>query len=214
MESSSQTNINTIQTNSSKKNKFAFGLVGIVILIGLTAFLIKDSNNIKNELIITEKDNNQSVESNNQDNDQYSADPFNATYMVDNQEISFTEGVATIDIPNSEQSIIYKIWGMPAYGSLNNSSNKDAGLIIEQTGSGSGVFYYVSASMNYDQGYKGTNSILLGDRVAIQNIGITDSKSILVNYADRMPNEPMTTSPSLGVSKYFEVEDDILSEIN
>src|SRR3989344_4855255 len=37
---------------------------------------------------------------------------------------------------------------------------------------------------------------------------------ILVNYTDRKANEPMTTSPSIGVSKYFKVSGNILAEIN
>jgi len=80
----------------------------------------------------------------------------------------------------------------------------DAAVVLTQDSGGSGTFYYVAAAINTGSGTVGTNAILLGDRIAPQNILIQNGE-IIANYADRNPGEPMTTSPSVGVSKYFVV---------
>jgi len=53
-------------------------------------------------------------------------------------------------------------------------------------------------------GYQGTNAVLLGDRVAPQTTEIRN-RQLIVNYAERSINEPMTVRPSLAVSKYLVV---------
>jgi hypothetical protein len=50
----------------------------------------------------------------------------------------------------------------------------------------------------------GTNAVLLGDRIAPQTTELRDG-SLIVNFAERRPGEPMTTPPSAGVSKYLKV---------
>lgn len=130
--------------------------------------------------------------------------PLNATYTVDGKQVKFVNGSATGTDAGS--GITYKVWGTPATGKLNTDSYTDAALIIEQTGSGSGVFYYTAASMQNDKSlYTGTNAVLLGDRIAMQNFSIVNYE-VIVNYAERKPGEPMTTQPSVGVSKYFKVD--------
>jgi len=59
--------------------------------------------------------------------------------------------------------------------------------------------------------YKGTNAILLGDRIAPQTTEIKNGQ-VIVNYADRAAGEPMTARPSVGVSKYLKVEGTTLVE--
>lgn len=58
----------------------------------------------------------------------------------------------------------------------------------------------------------GTNAILLGDRIAPQNISI-DKGKIMVNYAARKQSEPFTVQPSVGITRYFEVKDSVLTEV-
>jgi hypothetical protein len=47
--------------------------------------------------------------------------------------------------------------------------------------------------------------------VAPQTSQVRDGE-LVVNYADRRPGEPMTTQPSIGVSKYLKVADGKLVE--
>lgn len=130
-----------------------------------------------------------------------------ATYIIEGNPVKFTGGVATV--ANGDSTNTYKVWGTPVMGNLNTDTYTDAAVIIEHPGAGSGIFYYVSASIQNDKSlYTGTNAILLGDRIAMQNYSINPEYEILVNYADRKPDEPMTASPSVGVSGYFKLDAD------
>ena len=88
---------------------------------------------------------------------------------------------------------------------LNNDGLEDIAFLIVDNSEGSGVFYYVVAAINTGNGYVGTNAIFIGDRIAPQNINY-DNNEIIVNYADRNVNEPFTTPPSVGASKYIRLE--------
>jgi hypothetical protein len=59
---------------------------------------------------------------------------------------------------------------------------------------GSRTFFYVVAALNIGGGYKGTNGILLGERIAPQST-TTENGMIIVYYADRNPGDPFTTTP-------------------
>ena len=52
----------------------------------------------------------------------------------------------------------------------------------------------------------------MGDRIAPHTTEWRNGE-IVVNYADRKSDEPMTTKPSVGVSRYFRLENDTLIEI-
>jgi hypothetical protein len=106
----------------------------------------------------------------------------------------------------------YTYFGNEARGDLDGDGVDDAAFIITRDGGGSGTFYYVGVAFATPQGYQGTNAVLLGDRIAPQTTEIRDKK-LIVNYADRKPGEPMTTRPSVGVSKYFQVVNGIITPV-
>jgi hypothetical protein len=54
--------------------------------------------------------------------------------------------------------------------------------------------------------------LLLGDRVAPQDVWIRNGV-VVVNYADRRPEEPMAAPPSVGKSNYLTLKDSKLSDI-
>jgi len=120
-----------------------------------------------------------------------SFDPVQAMYMVEGRQVSLTSNM---------------IFGQPTIGDLNGDGMPDAAMIIVQQPGGSGTFYYVVAALAGSNGTgQGTNAILLGDRIAPQNVSI-ENGVITVNYADRKPGEPMTNQPSVGVTKQFAVK--------
>ncbi len=142
-----------------------------------------------------------------------SFDPQNATYVINGQNVALLNGFSqTPAAPGSALMVTTRIFGTPASGDLNGDGRPDAAMLITQDSGGSGTFFYVAAALNSSQGTMGTNAFYLGDRIAPQNISINNGV-ILVNYADRYPGEPMTTRPSLGVSKYFAVQGGALVEI-
>ncbi len=67
-------------------------------------------------------------------------------------------------------------------------------VLVHEPG-GSGTFYYLAAALARRDGYCGLNAVLLGDRITLMDIAITDGL-IEVRYLQRDFHEPMTTPPS------------------
>jgi hypothetical protein len=139
-------------------------------------------------------------------------DPLNTTYTIDNQPVTLINGKAeSAAAPGSVTKITTMIFGIPVSGDLNGDGKPDAAVMIVQEPGGSGTFYYAAAAINTGNGAQGTNAILLGDRVAPQNIEIRNGE-IIANYADRNPGESFAIQPSLGVSKYLILSGNTLVE--
>ena len=103
-----------------------------------------------------------------------------------------------------------ELFGVPTPGDLDGDGDPDAAVLLVATPGGSGTFYYAAAAINDNGTYVGTNAILLGDRVAPQNVAVSNGM-IIANYAERKPGEPFTAQPSVGVSKYIRVENGVLT---
>lgn len=134
--------------------------------------------------------------------------PLNATYIIDGKEITLRNGMAeALDVAGSTTKSVTRVFGSPQKGDLDGDGIDDYAMLISQDGAGSGVFYYVAVGLTDEISGKilGTNSIFLGDRIAPQNISVSNGV-ILVNYSERRVGEPMTTQPSVGVSKYFKIK--------
>ena len=137
----------------------------------------------------------------------------NATYLIEGSFITLTDGVFEMEAaPGSATKITTRYFGNEAIGDLNNDGKNDIAFLLTQTTGGSGTFFYLVVALQTTSGTEGTNAIFLGDRIAPQNTSITNGM-IIVNYADRNPGETFTTQPSLGISKYFKIEKNILTEI-
>ena len=140
-------------------------------------------------------------------------DPSNATYTLNGSPVTLVNGSSSqAAAPGSAEIIITQLFGAPVFGDVNGDGVNDAAVILVQTGGGSGTFYYeaVALASSSNAGGSagsttvGTNAILLGDRIAPDTTQITNG-IITVNYADRKPIDPMTTPPSVGISKYLVV---------
>lgn len=170
-------------------NKFLlFGLIFIAIIsAGLVWFSTKD--NVESPQSVT--------------------DYMNAAYMFDGKPITLRNGIAEIpSAPGSASMTITKFFGNVAKGDLNLDGIPDLAFIVTQSGGGSGTFYYVvGAVQDSSGGYRGTDAVLLGDRIAPQTTEIRDGK-VIVNYADRKIGEPMTAQPSEGKSLWLKLDSD------
>ncbi len=93
---------------------------------------------------------------------------------------------------------------------LNGDGREDVVFLITQSLGGTGTFFYVVAAINTEQGYIGSDGYLLGDRVAPQTTELSQNPRhknvIVVNYAARADNEPMTAEPSIGKSAYLKLD--------
>ena len=141
------------------------------------------------------------------------ADPLHASYIVEGQEVRLVAGRGEAkSAPGPATKIATSVFGKPVYGDLNGDGDDDAALLVVQQPGGTGTFYYVAAALHANGVYRGTNTVLLGDRIAPQNIAIRNGL-VIANYADRRPEEPMSTPPSVGKSKYLILKNGTLTAV-
>ncbi len=132
----------------------------------------------------------------------------NAVFEIDGIEIPLHNGIYEYDeAPGSASKTIVRYFGNEAFGDLNLDQLPDAAFLVTKESGGSGVFFYVVAAINSKDGYRMTNAYFIGDRIAPQNNRIT-SNELQINFATRNPGEPMSTSPSQGVTKILKITDD------
>lgn len=105
----------------------------------------------------------------------------------------------------------FSILDKKAYGDLNDDTKTDASVFLAESGGGSGVFIYVAAYVSGPINYKGSSAIFLGDRIAPQNISISNGM-ITVRYLDRKEDEPYAAEPTVSVTKTFVYKNGELEE--
>lgn len=134
------------------------------------------------------------------------ASPLDATYLIDEKPVTLVNGKAEIEIaPGAESKQKVSLFGEPAYGDIDGDGDQDAVLLLVSNSGGSGTFYYAAMADNFNRLYRGTDSILLGDRIAPQTYYIQGNKAI-VNYAVRPAGAPMTARNSEGESLYLQID--------
>jgi hypothetical protein len=136
----------------------------------------------------------------------------NASYLINGIPFKLVNGRLEEPIANSNSKIITQYFGNEAVGDLNNDGLPDVAFILTQSTGGTGTFYYATVALKTAEGFTGTNAIGLGDRIAPQTTEIRDGE-VIVNYADRKPEDSMLTEPSVGVSKYLIIQDGVLLEL-
>jgi heat shock protein HslJ len=131
-------------------------------------------------------------------------DPKQGTYTIEGTTVTLKDGVSAVTTADGGGEVVTtKYFGNELVIDLNNDGREDTVFLLTQEGGGSGVFFYLAALLNTETGVRGSRAILLGDRIAPQNIARGQNQSVVVNYAERGLDEPMTAAPSLGVSKRF-----------
>jgi len=141
------------------------------------------------------------------------SDPRNATYTLDGRKIPLHDGRSVEQAPpGSAAKAVTAQFGEPAFGDLDGDGDEDAVLLLVHDPGGSGTFYYIAASINENGRYHGTEAVLLGDRISPRRIAI-ENGVVVVEYADRRPDEPMAASPSVRKSKHLTLRNGRLVEI-
>ena len=144
---------------------------------------------------------------------QRASDPLNATYMIEGRRITLFDGHNELAAaPSSATKIRTSIYGKPVYGNIDGNGAADAAVMLTHDTGGSGTFFYVAAAIDTNDGFQGTNAVLLGDRIAPKDNKIRNGV-VVAEYADRRFREPMTVPPSVGRSKYLILERNELKEI-
>lgn len=146
--------------------------------------------------------NNQPREKTDENIELMTTDYKNTTYtMVDGTVVTLVNGVAEKPLEvDSATSIVTRYFGNELFKDLNDDGRDDVVFLLTEERGGTGTYFYVVASLNTENGYVGSEALLLGDRIAPQTIESGPGKQIIVNYAERAIGEPMTTPPSVGKS--------------
>lgn len=143
-------------------------------------------------------------------------DPANATYLVDGTPVTLVNGTARRPAASGSASMTTtRLFGAPVMGDLARNGRSDAAVILAQDSGGSGTFFSAAAAIASGTADVprtiGTNAVLLGDRIAPQTVEIKGGVMI-VNYADRAPDQPMSAAPSVGKTAYFVTDGSALYE--
>lgn len=139
------------------------------------------------------------------------ADYKNIEYTINGEKVKLVDGLAEKEmVPGSASKVVTRYFGNDFLTDLNNDGREDIVFILTQVTGGSGTMFYAVSALNTEQGYIGGDGYLLGDRVAPQNIGLSQNPRhknvVVVNYAVRKDGEPMTTQPSVGKSTYLKLD--------
>jgi hypothetical protein len=136
----------------------------------------------------------------------------NAEYTIGDRRVRLLGGVSEIELePGSASKVTTRYFGNELKTDLNSDGREDVVFLITQNMDGTGIFYHVVAALNNPQGdmdgYIGSESFFLGDRIAPQTTEKAIEKGsgniIIVNYADRAPEDPFATPPSVNKSVWL-----------
>ncbi len=147
-------------------------------------------------------------------------DARNSSFRIGGVPVTLADGVVVDELASlPDVKITTRYFGNELAHDLDNDGREDTVFLVTQDGGGSGTFFYVVAVLNTVNGYVGSDSYLLGDRIAPQPMNIDESKTsqgtmrdnvIVVNYADRRPEDPMTAAPSVGKSVWLKLDPAIM----
>ncbi|MEI6057524.1 MAG: META domain-containing protein [bacterium] len=126
-------------------------------------------------------------------------DAKNATYEIDGTKLTLINGVSIVPVaPGSASTVTTQYFGNEVHHDFNGDGRDDVAFLLTQNTGGSGTFYYVVVALNTPTGYVGSQSYLLGDRIAPQTTEMGKGNIIVVNYADRKPGDSFAVAPSVG----------------
>jgi len=133
------------------------------------------------------------------------------TYVLGGQKVTLKNGISEVEAaPGSASKIITRYFGNDLNHDIDGDGVKDNVFLVTQDMGGSGIFYYVVALLHTKNGSIGSEGLLLGDRIAPQNIvldqDVNRKNVIIVNYADRKAGEDFTVMPSVGKSIYLKLD--------
>jgi len=139
--------------------------------------------------------------------------PANGAYLIEKNWLQLQNGrFEQQAAPGSAAKIEVALLDEAVHADLNNDSNDDAVIFLTFQGGGSGTFYYLGTALFENGLYRGTNAILLGDRIGLPAARVQHGL-ITVEYLDRPQTEPMSASPSRQQKRYFILDKSSLQEI-
>lgn len=184
-------------------------LLLIIVLIALAGggywfYTSRSSSTTPNDSVPTNTSNG---------NTSFRPNPSNATFVFEEGPVTLSAGKNESPVsPGSafmEETVILDTF---AYGDVNGDDEGDTVLLLARTGMGSGTFIYAAAYVSGPVGYRGTNTIFLGDRIDAEEISIAANGTITVTYLDRGEDEPMSAEPTIRTTKTLVIQNNQLVE--
>ncbi len=129
----------------------------------------------------------------------------NALYYIEGTPVTLVDG-NSIE-PGTYVSTGY--FGNEVFADITADGKEDVVFLLTQETGGSGLFFYVVAAIQTEDGYRGSAGYFLGDRIAPQTTEYKDGV-VIVNYTDRAIGEPFTTPPSVGKSTRLTFDDETM----
>jgi heat shock protein HslJ len=128
-------------------------------------------------------------------------DHLHAEYVIDGRRVHLVEGLAEVEAaPGSATKIVTRYLGYDVRKDLDGDGREDIAFLMTQESGGTGTFYYVVAALATEGSYRGSQGLLLGDRIAPQSAQSGDGTTVVVSYRDRAPGEPFTAEPTVDKS--------------
>lgn len=153
----------------------------VVVILSATAYFLFGQESKENQQVVV-------------------SDYKNSTYIIEGASILLSDGVSESSVETGSSLVVTRYFGNELFKDLNDDGREDVVFLLTQETGGSGTFFYVVAALNTENGYVGSQALFLGDRIAPQTTESGPGKQIIVNYAERAIDEPMTAQPSIGKS--------------
>jgi hypothetical protein len=128
-------------------------------------------------------------------------DAANAAYLIEGKTIILVNGKADEPAaPGSASRNVTTLTSFTGAGDVDGDAKSDLAVILTNSPSGSGNFYYVAALAS--SGRAPWMALLLGDRITISQVSVKPG-TVTVSYLTRPAGAPFSATPSVPESKTF-----------
>lgn len=190
-----------------KKRKWIIGIAVVIIALGV--FWKWKGENIPTVQNVEGQDE-KSVDS-SMLTSALALDVKNADYVIGDRKVAVRDGVATEHGSSSASVVKTTILEGTAYADIDGDGKKDAVAILRDEPNKTGIFYYLTVLLANANPPMSTNAILLGDRIRIKEISITE-EGIIVTILDRKEGESFQVEPTNSKTIKFNVIEGSLVE--
>lgn len=132
-------------------------------------------------------------------------DPLNATYVIGGESITLKNGRSEVPVApgSAAKRVTVLLPDLTAFGEVTGDGAPDtAAILVDQPG-GSGSFYYLAVLPGPAAArWPSLGAALLGDRIQVERVSVADGV-VTVEYLERKPDEPMSSPPTVKVTRRF-----------